>query len=117
MAGKPTCLILVHLPLHRRQVHQLPCSHLPTPAVLAGVMLWELYHSQTCYKAQPNGGFLQREHFPSFPRRSPPDYVQLAAACMAQEPPARPTFSDVVYSLQVGVVSVAASSPTARTGW
>mmetsp|Transcript_25649 Transcript_25649/g.55849 ORF Transcript_25649/g.55849 Transcript_25649/m.55849 type:complete len:1132 (+) Transcript_25649:194-3589(+) len=65
-----------------------------------GVMLWELFHSMMCYKVSPEGSFLARSIFPSFPRKCPPAFAQLASLCMSQDASLRPPMAVVLGAMK-----------------
>lgn len=54
-----------------------------------GVLLWELYHSQTSYK-KTNAGFYIRPHmFPKFDEGAWLPYAALTVACLQEDPSRR----------------------------
>lgn len=54
-----------------------------------GVLLWELYHSQTPYKKTKPGFFIRPHIFPKFEKGTPLPYAALTVACLHGDPSLR----------------------------
>ncbi|GLC41007.1 hypothetical protein PLESTB_000952900 [Pleodorina starrii] len=80
------------------------CFSLATDVFSFGVVLWELYTTESPYRGMAPHEVVEaicvRDERPCWPGSSPPDLVALAEDCWHADPHHRPSFADVVERLR-----------------